>query len=88
MDTDGEVAEALTEFFDIELMAYSIAVAGGYLIVVCQVLVNLLDIFAWWESVVDTFRQFAVVITIVEQDGTGRLSVASRTPCLLEVGFQ
>ena len=87
MDADGKMAETLAELLDIELMADSIAVAGGYLVVVGQVFVDLLDILTRWEGVVDTLGQLAVVVTVVEQDGTGWLSVTSRTPCLLKVSF-
>ena len=69
------MAETLTELLDIEFVADAIAVAGSNLVVVGQVFVNLLDILAWREGIVDTLRQLAIVIAVEEQDGTGWLSV-------------
>ena len=88
MNADGEMAETLTELLYIEFVADAIAVAGSNLVVVGQVFVNLLDILAWREGIVDTLRQLAIVIAVEEQDGTGWLSVTSRTSCLLEVSLQ
>ena len=78
------MAETLTELLDIEFVADAIAVAGSNLVVVGQVFVNLLDILARREGVVDTLRQLAIVIAVEEQDGTGWLSVTSRTSCRSE----
>ena len=88
MDADGEVAEALAEFLDIEFMADAVAVAKGYLIIIGQMLVDLPDIVAGRKGVVDALGQLAVVAVVVEQNGLGRLPVASSTTGFLEIGLQ
>ena len=87
MDAEGEVVETLTKLLDIELMADAIAVAGSYLVVVGQVFVDLFDILAWRKRIVNAFYQFAVVVAVIEQDGTGRLSITSCTSCFLKISF-
>ena len=81
------MAETQAEFLNIELMSYTIAVAGSYLVVVGQMLVNLTDVILGRISVVDAFLQFDIVTIVIKQDGLGWLSVAARTSSLLKVGF-
>ena len=88
MDADGEMVEAQAELLDVELAVDAIAVAGSNLVVVGQMFIHLFNIFARGEGVVDALRQLAVVAAVEEQNGSGRLTVASGTASLLEVSLE
>ena len=61
----GEMVEAHAELVDVELASDTETVSECYLVVIGQMLVNLSDIFAWWEVVVDASLQLAIVTIII-----------------------
>ena len=67
MYTDREVVELSGKVVDIEFASYPVAIAGGYLIVICQVVVNLADILLFGEGVADALMELGFVGSIIEQ---------------------
>ena len=84
---DGEMMETLAELVDVEFTGHSIAVTCCQLVVIGQMFIDLADVIAGWEGIVDALAQFGIVALVVQHHGISLLSVSSGTTRFLEVGF-
>ena len=85
--THREMAEGMTERFQVELACYAVSVAHSHLQEVAGIFIYLRDVFLRREGVFDAATENGDGMVVVEQHGMGRLPITPGTARLLEIGF-